>query len=254
MKFLKLTIASLLVLGVIFFVQRKNSNDTREECFVVGMSGGYAPWVSLNPEGEYEGFDIDVARELAKKMNKKLRLQDLGSMPSLFLALDQGKIDAIIWGISITKERAARMEMIKYQGDVVDCYPLLFWKKLPSKGIEGLQGLTICVEVGSSQEKALLAYPQIIPKYISRVDDGLLAIQYGKADAILVEPALAKKFSSKLSEIKILELPISEALQETGVGICLKKGTSSLKNLITEVIADLDKDGVLKKLEAKWSI
>src|SRR5271157_3699018 len=79
---------------------------------VVGTTSGYAPYVSLNEQGKYEGFDIDLAELLAKKLDKKLVLKDLGSMPSLMLALKQNKIDALIWAVSITKDRLKNYEMV----------------------------------------------------------------------------------------------------------------------------------------------
>src|SRR5262249_44709807 len=119
---------------------------------VIGTTSGYAPYVSLDEKGDYVGFDIDFANELANKLERKLVLKDLGSMPSLFLSLKQGKIDAIIWAISITEERQKQVEMIYYQGQMVTALPLLFWKQIPEdvSSIDkmGSQRL-ISVEAGS---------------------------------------------------------------------------------------------------------
>lgn len=62
------------------------------DLFVVGTTGGYAPYVSLNEKGDYEDFDIDVANCLSKKLGRDLVLKDLGSMPGFMIALKQGKI------------------------------------------------------------------------------------------------------------------------------------------------------------------
>jgi polar amino acid transport system substrate-binding protein len=78
--------------------------------FVVGTTSGYAPFVSLDAEGKYHGFDIDLAELLAIKLNKKLVIKDLGSMPSLMLGLKQKKIDALIWAVSITEDRMKNYE------------------------------------------------------------------------------------------------------------------------------------------------
>ena len=94
--------------------------------FIVGTAAQYAPWVSINEQGEYEGFDIDVAQALAKTMGKTLVIKDLGSMASLFMALEQGSIDVIMWGMSITKERLQRVNMVRYSGETITTYPLLF--------------------------------------------------------------------------------------------------------------------------------
>jgi len=101
------------------------------EELVVGTTSGYAPYVSINAEGEYEGFDIDIAKALAEKLGRRLVIKDFGSMPSLILALKQNKADALIWSISITQERQKQMAMVYYQGEKVTSLPLLFWGNIP---------------------------------------------------------------------------------------------------------------------------
>lgn len=52
----------------VFFKQKDMQRDTAQ--FIVGTAAGYAPFVSINQQGEYEGFDIDVANALAKQMER----------------------------------------------------------------------------------------------------------------------------------------------------------------------------------------
>ena len=46
--------------------------------FVVGTTSAYAPFVSLDEEGQYVGFDIDIAEALAEKLGRRLVIKDLG--------------------------------------------------------------------------------------------------------------------------------------------------------------------------------
>src|SRR5690242_7188338 len=94
-----------------------------ESSFIVGTTSGYAPFVSLDNQGNYEGFDIDLAELVAKKLNKKLVIKDLGSMPSLMMGLKMNKVDAVIWAVSITQERLKQMEMVYYQGEKLTVMP-----------------------------------------------------------------------------------------------------------------------------------
>src|SRR5690606_28212075 len=130
-------------------------------------------------EDEYEGFDIDVIKAIAKETGKKLVLKDLGSMSSLFMALEQNKIDAIIWGMSITQDRLNKVAMVRYQGELVTSFPLLFWNDIPEniKSINDMAGKTICVEPTSSQDTVLSKYSFIAKLPTEKVDDALLNIQ-----------------------------------------------------------------------------
>src|SRR3990167_794849 len=230
--FIAIIAITIITLSGLFFLLKKSSSKNDNE-FIVGTVANYAPWVSVNETGDYEGFDIDVINEIAKKLNKKLVIKDLGSMSSLFIALEQGTIDVIIWGMEITKDRLEKIAMIRYQGDTVKSFPLIFWKKIPT-GIE------------------LSKDPFINKKFTEKVDDALLNIQYGKADAAFVESAIAKKFKNKYPEIQILEVPLEEEDQVFGVGICIKKNNLELVNLVQQAV-DESKEKI-KEFETRWDI
>ncbi len=250
-----LTIIITTILTYIFFYLPASSKNDNE--FIVGTSAGYAPWVSINPEGEYEGFDIDFANKLAQEINKKLILKDLGNMTSLFTALDQGKIDAIIWGMAITKDRLKKVAMVNYQGELISSYPLIFWKTIPQeiKNIKDLAGKTVCAEPTSHQEEILQKYcTSVISLPTDKIDDALLNIQYAKADAAIVEPAIAKKFKTKYPEIQILNVDLDPQDQISGVGVIIKKNNESLINQVSQAIEVLKKNNFIKQLEQKWNM
>jgi ABC-type amino acid transport substrate-binding protein len=252
-----ITFVICIVISLLCYTLLKKTplqKDTK--AFIVGTAAGYAPWVSINEYGEYEGFDIDTIKAVAEKMNKKLVLADLGSMPSLFIALEQGTVDAIIWGLSITKDRTKNVAMIRYQGDAVSSFPLLFWGNIPPaiQAIDDMKHMAICVEPASSQETVLDAYPFITKLPVEKIDDALLNIRYGKADAAFVEPAIAKKFKNHYPEVQTLEVPLQEEYRVEGVGICVKKDNTSLIAQIENAITLLSENGFIKQCEARWGI
>lgn len=243
------------IAGYLFFTKKDLSQNSNE--LIIGTAAGYAPWVSINPGGEYEGFDIDFANALAKQMGKKLILKDLGSMTSLFTALEQGKIDAIIWGMSITQDRLKKVAMINYQGELITSYPLLFWKTIPVeiKSMSDMDGKTVCVEPTSHQEDVLCKYYGSINRLSTeKVDDALLNIQYGKADAAFVEPAIATKFKNKFSEIQTLDVPLDEQDQVAGVGVVVKQNNKEMIKEITKAVAQLKTTDIIAQLEQKWNL
>lgn len=250
-------IVLLLALGVGYIVLKNRAGNKKDDStFIAGTAAGYAPWVSVNAQGEYEGFDIDVAQAIADKMRKKLHLKDLGSMSPLFVALEQGTIDAIIWGMSITQDRLKKVAMVHYQGNPTTSYPLIFWQKIPEgvTTINDMKGMTISVEPSSAQEAALDRYPFIVKKPTERVDDALLNIQYGKSDAALVEPAIAQKFKNKYPDIKTIDVPLDPQDYVQGVGIVIKKNNEKLIDQVQQAVDQLKEDGTIEKLERKWGI
>ena len=71
----------------------------------VGMEPGYMPFELTNQKGEIIGFDVDVAKRMAKKLGVKLELVSTawdGIIPSLMTS----KFDVIMSGMTITDERS----------------------------------------------------------------------------------------------------------------------------------------------------
>jgi ABC-type amino acid transport substrate-binding protein len=87
-----------------------------------------------------------------------------------------------------------------------------------------------------------------------KVDDALMNIRYGKADAALVDPAIAKKFKAKFPEIKILDVPLDEHDQIRGLGIMIKKNNKQLIEQVQDAISELKQNDTLRTFEQKWDI
>ncbi len=250
-------VAVLLCSAGYFFLKKNDQSLDRKDCLVVGIAADYAPYVSINQQGEYEGFDVDIAHALAKKMNKKLVFKDYGSMTSLFMALDQNAIDIILWGISITQKRLEKVDFVPYHGQEIMSYPLVFWQDIPHKivTLSDMKGARICVEPNSVQSAVLYPYEDtitIIPT--ERVDDAFLMVQQGKADAALLDPAIAQKFKIKCPQIKSIEIVLSPEERSYGMGIPVNKTNIDLKKVLDNAVEALKQEGVIKDLEKKWGV
>lgn len=226
---------------------------------VIGTTSGYAPFVSINAEGKYEGFDIDIAQALADKLGRKLVIKDFGSMPALFLALKQNKADVLIWSISITEERQKQMAMVYYQGEKVASLPLLFWGEIPDN-IKSLEDMTnnpnvvISVEAGSFQESFLLSVPGLALKQVDKVSDAILELKYGKSQAALIDNSLKPIYMEKFPKLKSLTVNLPESKQSMGNGICLNSNNKDLIAAVQKVVYELSNDGTIANLEAKWKL
>lgn len=225
----------------------------------VGTASGYAPYVSLNEKGVYEGFDIDVAHLVAEKLGKKLVLQDLGSMPSLLMALQKKKVDCVIWAVSITEERQKEMSMIYYQGQQTKEAPFLFWKETP-KTISSIADLEkdpsriVCVESGSYQDTILQKYGKLNVRHLDKILDGIMELRYGKCYATLVDYSLLPRLQAQYPELKILCLPLPPDQQSLGYGICISKSNPELAKEVEKAVDELRKEGQLAALEKKWNL
>jgi len=244
-----------LFCGSLAAEEMKQPNET----FTVGTTSGYAPYVSLDNKGQYEGFDIDLAKLVAEKLNKKLVIKDMGSMPSLMIGLKQRKVDAIIWAVSITEERQKQMEMVYYQGEKITSMPLLFWGKIP-ENIKGPKDLkmdpkkSVCVEAGTYQEQVMKAYPDLTLKNVDRITDAIMEIKFGKSLAVAVDNALVSFLQQQNPEIKVLYFPLTPSQRSLGNGICINKNNSELVAQVKKAVDELTKEGKIQDLEKKWNM
>ncbi len=229
------------------------------EDLIVGTTSGYAPYVSINEEGEYEGFDIDIAKALADKLGRRLIIKDFGSMPALILAIKQNKADLLIWSISITQERQKQMAMIYYQGEKTTTLPLLFWDEIPDsiKTLEDMANnpkAVISVEAGSFQENVLLDVAGLNLKQVDKVSDAILEVKYGKSQAVLVDNSQKTSYMEKFPKLKSLTVNLPESKQSMGNGICVNPNNKDLITAIQKTVNELFSEGTIADLEAKWKL
>lgn len=242
------------ILSIVSFASTVIADD-----LIVGTTSGYAPYVSINAEGEYEGFDIDIAKALADKLGRRLVIKDFGSMPALILALKQNKADVLIWSISITQERQKQMAMVYYQGEKVTSLPLLFWGEIPDniKGLEDMANnpnAVISVEAGSFQESVLLSVPGLALKQVDKVSDAILELKYSKSQAALIDNSLKPIYMEKFPKLKSLTVNLPESKQSMGNGICLNPNNRDLIAAIQKAVNELFGNGTIANLETKWKL
>lgn len=232
---------------------------TAEKPLIIGTTSGYAPYVSLNDAGKYEGFDIDFIEALSKKLNRSYVLKDCGSMTGLMMALKQKKVDMIIWAISITEERQKKMNMIYYQGDLVSEIPIIFWDKAP-ENLKQLSDLSkegaplLAVEAGSYQVDILKRVPKATLKNLNSITDVILDLKYGKSFASAIDSSLVAKYTEKFPELKAVYLPLPEECQSLGNGICVEKNNIELTKKVQNAVQGIMNEGIVTALEKKWGM
>lgn len=252
-----ISIVVALFLAIVCVASR--SANKQDNTLVVGMMSGWAPFMSINTAGKFQGFDVDVAQELAKRMNKKLVIQDLGSVASCLVALEQKKIAMILSGLDITKKRQNAMAMIWYTGKDVRNFSLVFWKSIPEniKSMQDLRNLPntiVCAESGSGQEAFLDLFDFITKKRMNTVIDIVLDLRFGKSLAAILEPPVAARLKRQNPELQILPVALPDDFQVYGCGIAIKKDNVDLTASVTSVIEAMQTDGTLAKLEQKWQL
>lgn len=247
---------TLLIAGTYLLFNQPSEHTPK---LVIGMMSGWAPFMTISNTGTFEGFDVDVANELANRLGTRLEIRDVGNLASTLLALEQGSIDMAMSGLDITTARLEKLRMIPYTGLAIRSFFLLFKDTVPT-GIRSMADVTrianavICVEPGSAQEKFLDQTPAIEQKSLSKLEEMVLDVMYGKSTAMLVEPAVARRLMKQTPDLKPLEIPLPKEFQTMGMGIAFKKSNPVLATRVERAIKAMRTDGTLGRLERRWNL
>ena len=244
-----LVFAFSLIFYDLFFVKNERNY------FIAGMISGWAPFMITNREGNFEGFDIDVIKEVERISGKEIKIVDLGSLSALLHALNQGSIDFAVSGLDITKKRKESFEMVNYTGKKIDHACFVFSSKIKYKDIDIKKyRLRVGVEPSTGMEKVLDEYANIEKIYISSISDMILFLENNKLDALFLEPPIANKIKNKYENFYVVDFYVSDEFKIDGYGIAIKKENEKEIYFIKENINFLKKNGKISEFEKKWKI
>ncbi|QIB26883.1 transporter substrate-binding domain-containing protein [Caloranaerobacter azorensis] len=215
---------------------------------IIGTSADFPPYEfhkEINKKDEIVGFDISIAKEIAKDIGVKLEIKDM-SFDGLLAALQAGKIDFVIAGMNPTEERKKKVDFSKVYYTTVQGIIVRAEDKDKIKSLEDLKDKIIGVQKGSIQEK--IAKKQITGskiKAIGKVSDLILQLKNNKIDALIVEESVGKAYISKNKDLKLLDIKIKS--EDDGFAVAVKKGNTDLLEAINNTLDRLINDKSIEK-------
>lgn len=204
-----------------------------------------------NPEtGKVEGFDIDIAKGLAKKIlgdENKIELKEVTSKTRIPM-LNNGEIDAIIATMTITEER-------KKEVDFSDVYfmagqSLLVKKDSKINSVKDLKkGMTVLTAKGStSAQNIRKVAPQVNVLEFENYAEAFTALKAGQGDALTTDNALLWGMAKQDPNYRVLD----ETFTEEPYGIAVRKGDTEFLKVINEYLKEIKENGEYDKIYEKW--
>ncbi len=208
------------------------------------VAAEYPPF-EYNDHGEIKGFDIDLARLIAKKLGKEAFF-DTMQFSSILPALSTGQVDAAISTITITEQRKKNFDFTKpyYFESMAAVFP----ENNPIKNIQQLADKKIAVQLGSTMEIWL---KQNVPNanllIMDNNNQAIAALKAGHVDLVLIDGVQGLVFSQKNPGLSFAVIAKSDA----GYGLALKKN-SELTQKINQALHEIEQSGELAALKKKW--
>src|SRR5476651_2582288 len=245
------------VLPLVFAIAAGSAFAAVPKDIKIGTDPTYAPFESKNASGQLVGFDIDLAKELCKRIQAKCTFVE-SDFDALIPSLKAKKIDAIISSLSITEKRQQEI-------DFTDKLYAANARLIAPKGtkivptLDALKGKNVGVLQGSTQEAYANAMWQ--PKGINVVayqnQDLIYAdLASGRLDAAFQDEVAGSEGFLKQSAGKDYAFAGPSVKDDkffgVGTGMGLRKTDTDLKAALNKAFDSMRKDGTYDKLAKKY--
>lgn len=214
---------------------------------VIGTSADYPPYEfhkEIDGKDQIVGFDIEIAKEMAKDLGVELEIKDM-AFDGLLVALQSDKIDMVFAGMTPTDERKQNADFSDIYYNATHRFVLRSGDEAGITKMEDLKGKKIGVQKGSIQEGiAKDNFDAANIKSLDKVTDLILDLKNNKVDAVLAEQPVAKINVEKNEGIAIADkLEITDP--NGGSAVAMKKGSADLLEQVNKTIKRLkDEDKI----------
>ena len=216
-------------------------NVTRDGKLVMATNAEFAPY-EFKEEGEIVGFDVDMMRAVCDILGKELVIDDM-AFDSVIAAVDSGKADVGVAGMTVTEDR---LKNVNFSDSYAEANQMIIIKGESND----LTGKTIGVQLGTTGMTYAEQVPGATVEKYNKGADAVEALKQNKVDVVLIDSAPAKYFVGKNSDLKILPEPF--AVEEYAIAV--KKGNDDLTNQINAALKQLRENGTLDQINQNWLV
>lgn len=245
-KIVSLVLASVMMLAVLTACGEKKEDGT----ITFGTNAEFPPFEYVTAKGvigEFDGIDMAIAKEIGEDNACEVQIENM-EFDSLLLALENGQVDAVIAGMTITDEKkeavdfstpyytAKQVMIVKEDSDIQKA------SDMADKKIVVLQGFTgeTCVnEMGYAYQS------------FKKGTEAIMELTNGKCDVVVIDSATAEKYVKDNEGLKIVE--DNDAFAAEQYGIAVKKGNTELLDKINASLDKMLEDGTISELSAKYA-
>lgn len=218
--------------------------------FIVGFDQDFPPMGFIGDDGEFTGFDLELAQEVAKRLGLEYKPQPI-AWDSKDMELEAGNIDCIWNGFTMTgrEENYAWTEPYMANTQV-----FVVAKDSGIASQADLAGKVVECQVDSSAEAALKEAPDLTATFAQLLttadyNSAFMDLEQGAVDAIAMDVIVAGyQIQQRNADFVILDDSLSA--EEYGVGF--KKDNTQLRDKVQTTLEEMAADGTLKSISEKW--
>ncbi len=216
-----------------------------EGVLTMSTNAAFPPYEMTTDDGGFEGIDVEIATAIAEKLGLELQIDDM-DFDSALLAVQQGKSDIVMAGVSVTDDRLLVM-------DFSESYATGVQVVIVPEGSEVTVDTLGDYAIGTQRATTGNIYctDDYGEDHVVAYDNGVTAVQAlmnGQVDCVVIDSAPAQEFVAANAGLTILDTEyVSE---EYAIGVA--KGNSALLEAVNEALAELTEDGTIQSILDKY--
>ena len=246
----------MLVLAVTALAGCGSNSAQKEEAkkIVVGLDDSFPPMGFKDEKNEIVGFDIDLAKEVAKRLGREVEFKAI-DWNSKEAELKSGRVDILWNGLDITDKRKENMLFSEPYMDNRQIVFVVKNGKLSVAGEADLAGKTIGTQSGGTTEEYFENKPELKSsmkevKYYPDYINAFMDLENGRLDAVVGDEIIGRYYISKHpDEIQAIDTVIGTVSQ---FGIAFRKDDQKLRDEVQKVFDEMKADGTVAKISEKW--
>lgn len=252
-----LLIVSLLSVGAVQLMDHHRAEGAGRT-FTVGFDAEFPPYGYKDEDGNYVGYDLDLAQEVCDRNGWTLVKQPI-DWDSKDMELKTGAIDCIWNGFTMNGREDDYTFTVPY---IDNSQVVIVRKDSDIKSLEDLAGKTVVVQSDSSalaaftgddatDENRKLAESFRELQQVADYNSAFMNLESGMVDAVCMDFGVAKyQVESRKDEFRLLDTPVSS--EQYGVGFL--KGNTELRDQVQKTLAQMVYDGTYDKINEKWDL
>jgi polar amino acid transport system substrate-binding protein len=234
------------------------TTTSAKKTFTVGFDASFPPYGYKDDNGNYVGFDIDLAKEVCKRNGWTIKLQPI-DWDSKDMELNSGTIDCIWNGFTIN----GREDDYTWSDPYVDNTQVVVVKK--DSGITKLSDLSGKIVAVQTDSSALSALQDTDNKDMVKLTESFKKLDIeqdyltafsnldaGSVDAVAIDIGVAQHEIAQKGADKYVILDETISSEKYGVGF--KKGNTALRDKVQKTLDAMMKDGTFLKIAKKWGL
>ena len=236
---------SLLVLTEDLFAQSALERVRATGRLRVGIDATYPPF-GIAEGGEFRGFDVDIARAIARELRVEAELVN-ASFDGVFPALQNGSFDVVISAVTITPERSATL--LFSDSYIAAGQQIVVRKDSDITGPDNLAGRTVGVQINTTAQFTMEKRPGVNLAKYNTIDLALLDLQNGRVDAVASDgPVLRYMVRRSFPELKT----VGAEYTDEHFGVVLARTSDDLRRAVNAALWRLQDSGEYAKIYATW--